>query len=255
MLFFPMSLRVQQHGFTLIELLVVISIIALLIGILLPALGNARNATQTAVCLSNARQMHIAATAYNTNHREFFPPASIEESLVTPHGTFPTRIDWDVYRRNGVTHPGLLWERRGNAEVQQCPAFDTSSFSSRIYTGYNYNTSYVGKGVGETTETPARETQIKSPSMCVLFGDGERDDGFTNKFMRAPLSDLANYGDNIPSGQRASGTQGLRHQGATNALFADGHGETIGELFDVGNAQVAENTGFFSSDNSLYDLE
>ena len=52
------------NGFTLIELLVVVSIIALLVSILLPALGRARESAKTAVCLANERQQALAMFMY-----------------------------------------------------------------------------------------------------------------------------------------------------------------------------------------------
>lgn len=58
-----------RNGFTLIELLVVISIIALLVGILLPALGAARRTAQNSQCLSNIRQMDTAAMSFAADHR------------------------------------------------------------------------------------------------------------------------------------------------------------------------------------------
>jgi prepilin-type N-terminal cleavage/methylation domain-containing protein/prepilin-type processing-associated H-X9-DG protein len=61
-----------RAGFTLIELLVVIAIIALLIGILLPALGKARSAGRTAVCLSSQKQMATALASYFGENDDYF---------------------------------------------------------------------------------------------------------------------------------------------------------------------------------------
>ena len=69
-------------GFTLIELLVVISIIALLIGLLLPALGSARKTAKLSVCLTNLKQMGVATYAYATDYKGVLPP-SINDPITT----------------------------------------------------------------------------------------------------------------------------------------------------------------------------
>lgn len=64
-------------GFTLIELLVVISIIALLVGILLPALGAARKTAISAKCLSNHKQLALGIISYQNDYKDHFPNKTI----------------------------------------------------------------------------------------------------------------------------------------------------------------------------------
>ncbi len=71
----------RRTGFTLIELLVVISIIALLVALLLPALATARDGARRLQSLSNLRQIGGAMYAYLNDQRYRFPPRSVRSSV------------------------------------------------------------------------------------------------------------------------------------------------------------------------------
>ena len=71
----------RRDGFTLIELLVVIAIIALLIGILLPALGEARRAARKAICFSGQKQLAIAMNTYATDFEDQLASFSWERGI------------------------------------------------------------------------------------------------------------------------------------------------------------------------------
>jgi prepilin-type N-terminal cleavage/methylation domain-containing protein/prepilin-type processing-associated H-X9-DG protein len=64
----------RQNGFTLVELLVVIGIIAVLIGILLPALNKAREQARSTYCLGNLRQLGIGMQLYRQYNKDYYPP-------------------------------------------------------------------------------------------------------------------------------------------------------------------------------------
>src|SRR5580692_6793457 len=76
----------RRKAFTLVELLVVIGIIALLISILLPALGKAREAANTLKCASNLHSISEGIGIYIVDYKGVFPPSNFYTGLSLPQG-------------------------------------------------------------------------------------------------------------------------------------------------------------------------
>ena len=89
----PYRARHREGAFTLIELLVVIAIIALLIGILLPAIGKARQTAQDLRCQTNNRGIGQAMTQYANDYRDWFPVFSTQSPTATPRQDRGTLMD------------------------------------------------------------------------------------------------------------------------------------------------------------------
>lgn len=103
-------------AFTLIELLVVIAIIALLIGILLPALGSAREASMTVVCATRLRELGTSTVLYAHDHKDRIWPLDIRDDAI--YHTWAR--NWDPDER--VYLAGPIYEYMDNAhETLGCP--------------------------------------------------------------------------------------------------------------------------------------
>jgi prepilin-type processing-associated H-X9-DG protein len=259
----------HQNAFSLIETLVVVSTTALLVGLLLPSLQSARQQARRALCLSNLRQMAVAAHAYSDVYDGHYPIAYYNRR----EGTVPYFYAWDFTTWkdwSNADHPnqvraGLLWMGRAIEKVHQCPGFSGADNSlADPYTGYNYNTSYIGLNDLLSPADSAQAAEVRRPSQTALFGDGQCADGGANKYMRAPFS---HPGDTLlPDSARHAGAQGYRHLGRTNVAFCDGHVQswrpvhtetdpTAKAVLDDHNATSDIQIGFLSASNDAYDLK
>jgi prepilin-type N-terminal cleavage/methylation domain-containing protein/prepilin-type processing-associated H-X9-DG protein len=252
-----------KKAFTLAELLVVMAVLSLLMALLMPALAKARQQGKSMQCLSNLRQMVIAALLYTNDNDGYFPMATVTEKNSSVYKT----CCWDfttVYdSKDRRVEPGLLWQGEMIEKIQQCPSFKgAANWAKDPYTGDNYNTSYIGgraavkdgRAIPQTVVMSSKVSQIKRSGACAVFGDGQWAEG-ANKFMRSPLAgklDADFFG-------RSAGTQGYRHLSKTNVAFCDGSARSMADCFTEAHASeranIAEGTGFLSPDNSAYDLE
>jgi len=252
----------------------VIGIIVILMSLLLPAVSRANKEAVRVQCLSNLRQMAMAAQHYaSTNHGLF--PAS---HYVITSGSTQINYDWDwIYVLGQTATPGLLWLGEHDTPVQKCPAWEGKQYSNPggLYSGYNYNVSFVGGEPqlgqlghpGSIQCLPVHAGSVNHPSTTALFADAENSVFFCNNLMRSPLpspSEIQWLGtQTLPGGTwaayddtggggaaRCAGAQGFRHLGGCNVAYCDGHAETVYAIVPAPN--MTKGVGFLSQDNKAY---
>jgi prepilin-type N-terminal cleavage/methylation domain-containing protein/prepilin-type processing-associated H-X9-DG protein len=214
------AIKQNRHGFTLIELLVVIAIIAILAAILFPVFAQAREKARQASCMSNVKQMTLAAMQYLQDTDETYPKANMQYTAVPPQGGTARVIYWNdllfPYIKNGGTNY--------DQGVFNCPSFIPNTWTLRPY-GWNIGTSRRnyrnGFGYQALDGSPfVTDSMINYPAETIFFGDISPYPSGKNEIFL--LIQDANVSTPAIIQTNMTYTPSL-HNGGANYGFSDGH--------------------------------
>lgn len=159
----------RTFGFTLIELLVVISILALVVALLLPALRMAKESGRNIRCMSQVRQINLATMSY-THEFDFFP------ACAGPDVIFDRADEWGNVRQISERWPSRLLPYLGTTDVFTCPTKlitlpVNNYFANTIFWTGNGQCTLDGTFLLESTGLD----DVATPSKVVTYFESTRD--------------------------------------------------------------------------------
>jgi len=201
----------KTKAFTLIELLVVISIIALLVSILMPALAKAREQAHRAYCLSNLRSLAIGWLMYADENEGRIVLAIPEyDGWIKWPGELLSSTDPVVYEQDckQAMEEGLIWPYTQNYDIYRCPTAKANEWMTYSIPDAMNGVWWIPGGEGLWITKTA---QIRQPATRAVFID----EGRLTSASFTIYNDRAEWWDMVP----------VRHNNGLTLSFADGHCE------------------------------
>lgn len=207
----------MRRRFTLVELLIVVAILAILMGLLFPAISKAKDKAKSLQCLSNQRQISLALAAYGSDYNGFIVSGN---TALNPYSSYMLFLCGDG-----------LYIPPSSKDIFVCPAYYPYKlvYYSYIYGMRDPNEIYQGWNVlleGNIYKSYFQVTRVTSPSTYWIGVDSRSSNGQVRQTASV-------YYINTSS---TSGIPHLRHGGQCNMFFADSHATSMG-VFDIWNLQ------------------